>query len=67
MAEGSRLKSGRKKAWKACFDQTVKEGIQIGISPGEMTERLERMFDFEKNKKEGGDSYDSGCEADKTI
>ena len=67
VAEKSRLKSGRKKAWKECFDRAVKEGIQIGISPGEMTERLERLFDFEKDKKEGGEGYDPVCEADKTI
>ncbi len=67
MAEGSRLRSGRKKAWEASFDRAVKDGIQIGISPGEMTERLERMLNLEKNKEEGGDDHDSGSEADETV
>ena len=67
VAEGSRLRSGRKKAWEASFDRAVKDGIQIGISPGEMTERLERMLNFEKNKEEGGDDHDSGSEADETV
>ena len=63
VAEGS----GRKKAWEASFDRAVKDGIQIGISPGEMTERLERMLNLEKNKEEGGDDHDSGSEADETV
>ena len=67
VAEGSRLRSGRKKAWEASFDRAVKDGIQIGISPGEMTERLERMLNLEKNKEEGGDDHDSGSEADETV
>ncbi len=45
----------------------MKDGIQIGISPGEMTERLERMLNLEKNKEEGGDDHDSGSEADETV
>ncbi len=66
VAEGSRLRNKRKNAWEASFDQTVKEGLQLGIAPGEMRERLEQVFG-QREDKEGGVSHDSGCEADKTI
>lgn len=67
VAEGSRLRSRRKTLWEEKFDQTVKEGLQIGIAPQEMSQRLEQVFDQKKYKKEGGDDHDTGCEADKTI
>lgn len=67
VAEGSRLRCKRKNAWEACFDRTVREGLQLGIAPGEMRERLEHVFDQRENKEEGGEDHDSGCEADKTI
>lgn len=67
VAEGSRLRSRRKMLWEEKFDQTVKEGLQIGIAPQEMCQRLEQVFDQKKYKKEGGDDHDTGCEADKTV
>lgn len=48
VAEGSRLRSRRKMLWEEKFDQTVKEGLQIGIAPQEMCQRLEQVFDQKK-------------------